>query len=145
VRRRLDGTALVAAVAGSALFFRLLLVDLAVSLSPAAAGWRFLVAGVVAVGTVAGGVLVAVLGRCWRERSVEPFYRPAYVPAYAVALFVAFGTATVLADAPDVVVDALWTASAAAAAVGYERTRSLWPPVFALAGVELALVVAPAV
>jgi hypothetical protein len=144
-RRGTDGPALVAAVAGSALVFRAVLVDVAVGLSPASAGWRVLVAALLAAGTVAGAVLVAVLARCRRERSVEPFYRPSHVPGNAVALFVAFGTGTVLLDWPDVVVHALWAGSVAAAAVGYERTRSLWVPAAALAGVEAALTVAAAV
>jgi len=145
LRRRVRGPVLVAAVAGSALFFRAVLVDVAVTLSPSSAGWRLLVAGLLAGGTVAGGVLLTVLARCRRVRSVEPFYRPAYVPGYALALFVAFGAATALFEFPDVVVHALWGGAAAVAVVGYERTRSLWPPVAALAGVELALTVAAAV
>lgn len=142
-RRGVAGPALVAAVAGSALFFRTLLVEMAVGLSPASVDWRFLVAALLALGTVAGAVLVAVLVRCRRAGSVEPFYRPAYVPGYAVALFVTVGTGTVLFEYPDIVVHALWAGSVAVAAVGYERARSLWPPVAALAGVEVALTVAP--
>jgi hypothetical protein len=142
-RHGASGPTLVAAVAGGALFFRALLVDAAVTLSPASVRWRFLVTGLLAAGSVAGAVLLAVLVECMRDGSVRPFYRPAYVPVYAVALFLAVASGTVLLEYPDVVVHVLWGGSAAAAAVGYERARSLWPPMVALAGVEVALTVAP--
>jgi hypothetical protein len=145
LRDRLDGAGLVAAVAGSALFARLFLLDAARSLSPASARWRLVAAAVLAVGTVALGSTLAAVRRAVVRRSLAPVYRPWRVVVYAPALFVAVAATTVALGWPEALVNALWVGAAAVAAAGYERTRSVWPPVLALAGVETALRVAPAV
>jgi hypothetical protein len=125
--------------AGIALFFQALLVDAAtqsVGVPPIRRSILFLTlaAGFVCIGVTAGFVYTAAL-----SRSLEPLYRPAYVPVFALALVVAAGTVAVLVEVPDVIGHALYGLGFLAAAVGYERTRSVWVPAATLSLFQLSL------
>jgi hypothetical protein len=122
-------TAAVSITAGVLVVFHVLLVD-------AATQWvgfgvpptRMVLHLSLAAGFVCLGVTAGFARQAIADRSIAPLYRPAFVPVYALGVVVAVGSLLVLAAVPDVVEHALWGLGFAAAAAGYERTRSVWVP-----------------
>lgn len=133
-------TAAVSITAGVLVVFHVLLVD-------AATQWvgfgvpptRMVLHLSLAAGFVCLGVTAGFTRRAIADRSIEPLYRPAFVPVYALGLVVAVGSLLVLAAVPDVVAHALWGLGFAAAAAGYERTRSAWVPAATLVAFDWTL------
>ena len=100
---------------------------------------RLVVVPLLAVATVAAGVGLGLAYRSVVEHSLRPVYRPAFVPVYALGLFALLAAATTVTEFPDAVEHLLWGCAFAAAAVGYERTRSVWVSMAAIAAFRLGL------
>nr|WP_206042937.1 hypothetical protein [Haloferax alexandrinus] len=130
-----------AAVAAAALatFFQSVLRDAAFTLVVFPKPWRVTVLGLLLVATVCGCVAVGVTYRSAAERSLRPVSRPTLAPVFAFGLFglVAFGT--VFVDVPGGVEHVLWALAFGLAAVGYQRSRSVWVPAAALALFSLSV------
>lgn len=95
-----------------------------------------------AAAVLAGAAFCFWVGHLYRGAvgdSLTTVLRPRYAPVFAVGLL---GLSAVLADLADPVGgtrDLLWIATFAVGAFGYERTRSVWVPVFALAALQFAV------
>lgn len=122
-------------------FFRLLPVDLF-------RGLRLGVGGTVETGLslVFGVAFAASLGVLYRRQSgdggvVATLRRldRRHLAVVAVAAVGVVGVATELTELPRAAGDLLWVAALGIAVVGYDRTRSLWVPVLALAAFDAAV------
>lgn len=91
---------------------------------------------------VAFGACVGLLYRGTTRDSLPDVLRFAYVPVFVIGLLGFVGVAMELAELPTGAVDALWLATFAVAAYGYERARSVWVPVAVVAVFAAALDVA---
>ena len=100
---------------------------------------RLVAVPLLAAATVAAGVSLGLAYRSVVERSIRPVYRPGFVPVYALGLFAVFVAATAVAEFPDAVEHLLWGCAFTAAAAGYERTRSVWVSMAAVAAFRLGL------
>ncbi|KAB1187163.1 MULTISPECIES: hypothetical protein [Haloferax] len=115
--------------AAAGLYFHSVLRDTGLSLVTAAATWRFYAFAVVLVATIAGGITLGFIYRGAIERSLRVVYRPLYVPVFALGLFLFAAFVTILAEVPGGFEHALWALAFGSAALGYERTDSVWVPV----------------
>jgi hypothetical protein len=129
----------VALAAGLLAYFRGVLWDAATTLVSFFGVERLVLFGLLVAATVAAGVSLGLAYRSVRERSLRPIFRPAFVPVYALGLLALFGAATAFGGFPDAVEHLLWACAFAAAAYGYERTRSVWAAVAAVAVFRLGL------
>ena len=129
----------VALAAGLLAYFHAVLWDGAVTLVSFPSVQRLVAVPLLAAATVAAGVSLGLAYRGVVERSLRPVYRPAFVPVYALGLFAPAAAATTVAEFSDAVELLLWACAFAAAAFGYERTRSVWVPMAAIAAFRLGL------
>ncbi|ELY24600.1 hypothetical protein C498_18135 [Haloferax volcanii DS2] len=122
-----------------ATFFQSVLRDAAFTLVVFPKPWRVTVLGLLLVATVCGCVAVGVTYRSAAERSLRPVSRPTLAPVFAFGLLglVVFGT--VFVDVPGGVEHVLWALAFGLAAVGYQRSRSVWVPAAALALFSLSV------
>jgi len=93
----------------------------------------------IVVVSVAFGTCVGLLYRGTVRDSLADVLRFAYVPVFVVGLLGFVGVALELGEFPTSAVDLLWIGVFGIAAYGYERTRSVWVPVVAMAAFAAGL------
>lgn len=125
-------TGAVAFTGATGMYFHSVLRDTGLSLVTADAAWRFYVFAILLAATIAGGITLGFVYRGAVERSLRVVYRPLYVPVFALGIFLFAAFATILAEVPGGFEHALWGFAFGSAALGYERTDSIWVPLAVL-------------
>ncbi|KAB1197745.1 MULTISPECIES: hypothetical protein [Haloferax] len=130
LRRRVGvrSTGTVVSTAAAGMFFHSILRETGLSLVTANAAWRFYAFAILLASTIAGGVTLGFVYRGAIERSLRVVYRPLFVPVFALGLFLFAAFATILAEVPGGFEHVLWAVAFGSAALGYERTDSVWVP-----------------
>ncbi|MFC4551594.1 MULTISPECIES: hypothetical protein [Halorussus] len=91
---------------------------------------------------LAGAAFCFCVGHLYRgavHESLTSVLRVRYAPVFAVGLLALSAVLADLADPVGGTRDLLWVATFAVGAFGYERTRSVWVPVLALAALQFSV------